>query len=124
MCEQCLANAVAVAEGILPGFTLMQATAGTEHWPAGWYGLVQINGPDVVFPGPLVADPGDGDFDEATDTFLAAGAALGRRLNLPAILGYQLVQACVTSGYRPDTDGHLEYWLMNHLARAVKALPA
>lgn len=131
MCEQCLTNAEVVLKDPLPGYTLMRARKGSESWPEGWYGLVQSNDPDFVFPGELLLDPladvPDEDFEMMLaavepqyDAYLAAVEGLKKPLqSLPAILGYELVVACQRKGYSIEAHGtELAFWLMNHLARA------
>lgn len=125
MCEQCLAQAKSIKAEVLPGFSLMQATVGSENWPAGWYGLVECNDPMLVFPGPLAKEPPaaavySDDDDAAYTAFSEAVERLKAQLLLPAMDGYLLIQACSEAGYRINVDGEPAFWLMNHLANQVE----
>ncbi len=133
MCEQCLAKATAIREDVLPGYTLMQAQGGSLAWPVDWYGLVQQNDPVIVFPGPLMIDPSAGLSDEAIEAFLPERNALTDRFRegseglrtalkaVPVLVGYELVSACLQSGYDVERDGtELGYWLMHHLAEMIQ----
>jgi hypothetical protein len=119
-----------VVKDVIPGFSLMQATRDGNSWKGGQYGLVEINDPTIVFEGPLLRNLAAGmteeqenalsdDENAAVDAFMAAGEALGDVLLLDPCTGYRLVVACMAEGFKPQEDGSLEYWLMNHLA--VKA---
>lgn len=129
MCLQCDVDAVTLFDTILPGFSLMQAKKNTVEWPEGWYGLVEINDPTVVFPGPLLADPTAGMTDEQLnalpnlpagyDEFTAAADTLAEHLILPAMAGYQLATACQARGYNPEKDGYIHYWLLHYLATTM-----
>lgn len=126
MCEQCIVKAVVIKENALPGFFLMQAMEGSEHWPKGWYGLVQMNDSLVVFPSiepdPLVGisdeeistrNISDVDFTTAVDNFIEYSA-------MPPLQGFVLTKACMEAGYKINEDGYLESWLINHLSQYVK----
>lgn len=127
MCEQCVAKAVMVAENVIPGFHLMQATQGSRHWKKGWYGLVEVNDPTLVFEGPLLQDPTHGWSDDAINAMSQeVQAALGRydesvekleeALVVDAGTGYRIVSACMEAGYNRKEDGFIHYWLMNYMA--------
>ncbi len=133
MCEQCVTNAETVLDEAIPGYTLMRARVGSPAWPEGWYGLVQQNDPDFVFPGPLLKDPFAGLSDdeinasdetlvEASGVFSAAAQGLQDSLSsLPALSGYELITACIQVGYDIKRDGtQTGYWLMHHLSDSVE----
>lgn len=129
MCEQCITQAITVQEDVIPGFTLMQSKLGSAEWPEGWYGLVEMNDPTIVFPGPLLKDPTAGmsdeqldalpDFPEGYNEFTQAADKLAEKLVLPAMDGFRLVTACKSLGYSDVEHGFLHYWLLQHLANKV-----
>ncbi|GBG14434.1 secretion system protein E [Novimethylophilus kurashikiensis] len=130
MCLQCLTEARVIAADVLPGYSLLQSTADNPDWPKGWFGLVRQNDPDLIFEGPLYADPTAGLDDDAVeeqvesrdfDEFCVAAGRLHQALSsMGAMPGYQLVEACRRQGYNMDRDGHeVAYWLMHHLANTV-----
>lgn len=131
MCLQCLSHAKLVKQNVLPGFSLMQATADTPEWPAGHFGLVQVNDPMVVFPGPLLVDPAKGmdedeldampEWPEGCDEFMDAAQGLEQQLKVNALDGYALVTACTQVGYKPGSDGLLGFWLLDYLASAAQS---
>lgn len=131
MCLQCSTQATLVKENVLPGFSLMQATIDAPGWPAGHYGLVHVNDPLVVFPGPLLVDPAKGmdedeldampEWPEGCDEYMEAAQQLNQLLNFNALEGYKLVYACTQVGYLPASDGLLGFWLLDHLATSVQA---
>lgn len=127
MCLQCNTKATVVMEGVLPGYTLMQATEGTERWPAGWYGLVQANDPLLVFPG-LVCDPlfeSDQDLppelESACDDFMSAVARMREYLSMSFSDAVRLSLVCREAGYARDRHGDIECWLLHHLTCRVCA---
>ncbi|MEX3984092.1 hypothetical protein AB4Y45_34625 [Paraburkholderia sp. EG287A] len=124
-----------VVENVVPGFNLMLAAGGSEHWPKGWYGLVEQNDPSLVFEGPLLQDPTWGWTDDAinamspeTDVeqerFFAIVEKFEDALKLDAMTGYRLVSACMQAGFLPREDGALQYWLMHRMATKVAELTA
>lgn len=129
MCLQCSADAVKLKSDAVPGFSLMVSQKDTPEWPKGWYGLVEINDPLCVFEGPLVRDPTIGltedqldvmpEYPEGYDEYEAGAKRLRNALVLPAEAGYRLVLACMERGYNPKESGHLQFWLLNHLAEQV-----
>lgn len=134
MCMTCIAQAELVAADVLPGFSLYRGTAEAEGWPVGWYGLVKVNDPMLVFPGPLLKDACEGMTEDDLDVQMAlpdgyeayeeACTALGLRLVLPANQGYELVQAAQARGYDVKAHGDLQWWLLDHLAGATSAATA
>lgn len=115
---------------VIPGFSLMQATRDGHGWLAGQYGLVETNDPTVVFDGPLLQDPAAGLTDDkinnlpaaecaAVERFMTVAEQFGEKLVLDAHAGYRLVHACISKGYSPDEDGHVEFWLMHFIASQV-----
>lgn len=134
MCLQCLTNAKTLSRDVVPGFALMQSTKDAARWPLGWFGLVKCNDPLLVFKGPLLQDPCAGytedqldvmlSYPEGYDEYVAACEQLGTKLQLPASQGHELVQACIEQGYRAEEHGHLQWWLLNHLAKCVVNAPA
>jgi len=134
MCEQCTTKAEMVVENVVPGFHLMVATQGSEHWKQGWYGLVEQNDPSFVFEGPLFQDPTHGWSDDAINAMSdEAQTGLERfhnrveefedALETDPMTGYRLVSACMQAGYLPREDGSVQYWLMHLMATKVAALP-
>ncbi|MBK3780432.1 hypothetical protein G3A43_09355 [Paraburkholderia aspalathi] len=128
MCEQCLTQATMVVKDVIPGFSLMRATQDGDSWKSGWYGLVEINDPTVVFEGPLLRDLSEGMTDEQInalsddeninlEAFILAGEKFGEALQLDPCSGYRLVVACMAAGFKPQEDGALEFWLLKHLAK-------
>jgi hypothetical protein len=128
MCLQCITKSKVIQKDVLPGFTLRQSTVDHEEWPLGWYGLVEMNDPTFVFPGPLLPDTTEGhsdeelndlpDFPAGYNEFCAAADVLAEKLVGDPMSGYRLVDACMQVGYKMD-DGHVHYWLMNFLAKKV-----
>ena len=126
MCEQCLAKAIVIKKNILPGFSLMQATTGSDAWPAGFYGLVQVNDPMVVFEGPLLQDPCKGytedeldpmpEYPDGYEEYLEGAQALDKGLRLHPEDGYRLVLACEAEGFSAREHGSLGFWLLDFLA--------
>ncbi|WP_157644021.1 hypothetical protein [Burkholderia ubonensis] len=124
-----MTNAIIIKKNVLPGFDLMQSQQDAQGWPKGAYGLVEINDPTVVFPGPLLKDPTAGMSDDelnalpempaGSDEFDQAAEALGEKLILEAVTGHRLVQACIERGYKPTEDGFLHFWLLQYLATQV-----
>ncbi|KVP39616.1 hypothetical protein WJ87_05120 [Burkholderia ubonensis] len=129
MCLQCMTNAIIIKKNVLPGFDLMQSQQDAKGWPKGAYGLVEINDPTVVFPGPLLNDPTAGMSDDELNAlpempaevyaFDQSAEALGEQLILDAVTGHRLVQACIECGYKPKEDGCLHFWLLHYLATQV-----
>lgn len=126
MCLQCIANAKVIKQDVLPGFSLMQATAEAEGWKKDSFGLVECNDPTFVFDGPLVLDPTAGmtedDLDwqpempDGYEEYEAGAQRLEAALKCDPVTGHRLVQACMQVGYHPKEHGILGYWLLNYLA--------
>jgi hypothetical protein len=127
MCEQCCAGAEMVVVNVVPGFHLMRATTGSDHWNKDWYGLVETNDPTAVFAGPLHVDPTFGWTDDAINSMSPEVEAqqqlydqavdrLEDALIFDPRTGYRLVSACMKEGYDPENGGSLHYWLMHHIA--------
>lgn len=130
MCEQCLAKAVVIQNNIIPGYNLMQSTVGTEDWPLDWYGIVEMNSPTFVMPGPILKDPyknlstaqiNNLAAEDNDDLFMAAVSNLEEQLVLPIIDGYRFTNACIAAGYDYAEHGsNIAAWLMDHIATVLE----
>ncbi len=109
MCMQCVVDAVALVEDVVPGYHLLVSSGGSETWPGGdeaWpkghLGLVKCNDPMFVIP--PIPDPN-------TDEFLAFATKFNHEQGFGLNEGWELVDACLQAGYRRDEDGFLPFWL-------------
>lgn len=114
MCLQCCAEAVFVGD-LMPGWALMRSTKDHEDWPIGQFGLIQINNPAFVFPGPLVRNPPDGAPPPEVARFYDAIHALEDVLVTDPVTGWELVEAARGVGYDRSRDGRFAVWLMTRL---------
>jgi len=127
MCLQCLTKARIIKRDILPGYTLMKATVGHKDWGLGWYGLVQRDDPDFVFPLRPLPDPSRGknlDKDEKAYKSWMLWAKetdwMETFFKCDPETGYALYKACLRAGYRPKRDGfRLVYWLRDYMGRSL-----
>lgn len=109
MCLQCVVEAEEVVRDIVSGYSLYVATNDTEpdDWPKGWYGLVQINDPDFVFPCDFYGSDGidgqlPGGSSKALDYFY-----------MTPFHGHRFIEACKASGWEGhDVHGHPELWFL------------
>ena len=129
MCEQCLADATLVAAEVVVGYSVYQAHTSTKHWSYRYYGLVHSNDPVFFIPPDICADPtvnmSDTDVNALSDEdplwvksqehfeYLERAKKF---MMMPLNESWRLVQACIKSGYDPESDGHVESWLVNRIA--------
>lgn len=139
MCMQCFTKALVWRKEILPGYKLMLARQDYQGIRRGMYGLVRSNDPDVVWEVEPITDPLAGvDTAELEDNsilwkqdsnFMQAVAAFSEWLRIdPAALisgqakglcievAYNIVDACIRSGYNKEQHGLVASWLLNHIA--------
>lgn len=133
MCEQCIAEAVMVREDIVPGYHLVRATKGSDHWPADHYGLVVVNGPLVTWEGlPETPDPLFGMSDDEIDSLreddprwdpseALLNFAVARRpyFRMDPLDGALFVEACTQAGY-DKSQGCVVVWFFSHLMRGTE----
>lgn len=129
MCEQCLAKSSVVLENVVEGYSLHQATVSTEQWGFGYYGLVHSNDPVFLLPEGICGDPTESLDDAEVDALRDDDplwlqserhfdyvAASKKYMVCDLNESWRLVQACIKSGYNPESDGFVEYWLINRIA--------
>ena len=150
MCLQCVVEAEALIEDVVPGFSLMISTNDQdEEWPRGHYGLVKINDPELVWKLRPVEDPFWGMTEEEEtqlekcdkveydrrgnvfwEEFMPAVHNLRDNFFVDPLTGYEFICACMLEGYEPrlsaDIETHLETspdvitWFVHHAAIKLK----
>lgn len=128
MCLQCIADAQHVFKGpreILPAseyggpFYLVKARGGCKDWPKGWYGLVRMNDPDIIWewdpqPEPTVES-------EDWKIWCREIEKICEDFIFDPMLGFHFVGSCKKAGYDPDRDGYnVVLWFMDHVGRALR----
>ena len=126
MCLQCTADAQPVFKTwhpLLPKsyhggpYYLVRARTGCEDWPSGWYGLVLMNDPEIIWEWTPEPEPKAEDFGAWYKNI----DALQKKFVFGPLAGHQLVCSCMEAGYDPKVNGYnLLCWLMDYIGKKIK----
>jgi hypothetical protein len=134
MCLQCSTEAVSYKTQVVPGYWLMRATKDAwpeepKEWRKDRWALVRCNDPEFVFDVMPIPDPEFGLSEEDADKlpndacmpFLDALGKFRDDFYLPAMNGYELVEACKKAGWKDDADhGTVMSWLFHRMGVIVR----
>ncbi|KVP75431.1 hypothetical protein WJ96_06895 [Burkholderia ubonensis] len=116
-----MTNAIIIKKNVLPGFDLMQSQQDAHGWPKGAYGLVEINDPTVIFPGPLLKDPTAGMSDDELNALPELPAGSAEFDQAAEALGEKLILGC---GHRPPPRASMHRARLQTHGRRLPALLA
>ena len=132
MCEQCVVDALASKDQVIPGYYLIQARRDGNLMKKGQWGLVHCNDPDVVWSARPDIDPSIGQEENADPipgeiTWIDSMASAEEEVeNSCAYImnGWRLIESCRKAGYDPDKNGCRFFaWLFHRLGEYVRENP-
>lgn len=132
MCLQCVSESITIIDQILPGFSLCLATKPDPRFPK--WGLVECNDPTFMFEVDPISDPWENLTDEEIDSenydvkkeeeFSKRYEEFKKSFNkVYPTTGYDLVKACIESGYNREKDGwNVIIWLFNYIGNYLERM--
>lgn len=113
MCLQCVVKAKLVfEEQIVPGYWLFESTIVNEHWPLGYYGVVECNNPLFVYK--QTDEKLSNSFGKwEMDVLESTGDIAMKPMD-----GYRFIRACRKAGYKPKKHGtDVFFWFCERVAK-------
>ena len=132
MCETCCAVADYYGEPI-PGYHLYRATKDGMFMRSGDWGLSRCNDPDYYWSVTPRVDPSGHMTDDQLNSMTQAEGKdsddwyeqlemFSKSLRSSPDIGYELYCASQRTGYNPEKNGYLAYWLFNRLGEYLKGI--